>query len=66
MARYRKRQRAIGAKPCNVMAPERWHGLFTALAEALRRQPNLQATEFLVYWRDPQGRLHPLKELVPS
>ena len=63
-ARYRARRRAEGHGQCVVFAPDRWHRLIEDFAAALRNTASLPATEFLIYWRDPKGRVHPLKELV--
>lgn len=63
-ARYRKRQRATGVRQTGVWVPRRWEGLLASLAQTLREHPDLPAIEFLVYWRDEKGRVHPLKELI--
>ncbi len=63
-ARLRERRKRTGIEPVHVYIPRRWTGLIQNLAEVLREMPRLPATEFLVYWRDPQGRVHPLRELT--
>jgi hypothetical protein len=56
----RARRKSAGLADVTLVVPTRWHRKLQAMAQYLRDHPHMDAVEFIPYYRDAAGRIHPM------
>ena len=56
----RIRRRKRGLETVKIVVPALWHRPLRDMAQFLRDHPQLDAIEFIPYYRDGAGRIHPM------